>query len=381
MEISQRYVPEDTLVLILLRLPVKTLMQFRMVCKLWYDIITSSSFIDVHRKTVSGTNGQYLLCTHHDSYSLICKKEPPNYRKFYYKSKPNSTFGWKVYGSCEGLLCVSELLFQIDSSIYLLNPLIGKAKKLPRFLTESGFGFGDLCFGYFDDDYKVIMLGPFNRTYHVGVYSLRTDSWKVTRADSNYGNFHSTFCSRSSVCVGGVAYFVTYHRRMTCFDLQAEKIKEVTYPTYCYGNSLISIDTLGTSFSIEAIGESVALWNIWGGHLAIWILRNCGITNTPTWEKNVDIILQGSNRCYNGIGFTNNGTYVLTDYFRSGDLYMGNLATLWDLQKVQRKDITCDEEAEEGSLLTIYPLVGTLVLVNDETTESFVGTEPCRGKT
>lgn len=70
---------------------------------------------------------------------------------------------------------MSDLKLRCDSIIYLLNPIIQRAKKIPKNPIEvlDPYGGADLCLGYFDDDYKVIKLVGWSGNYGVGVFSLR----------------------------------------------------------------------------------------------------------------------------------------------------------------------------------------------------------------
>ncbi|KAL8094227.1 hypothetical protein AgCh_035930 [Apium graveolens] len=161
----------------------------------------------------------------------------------------------RVFGSCNGLLCVADNELRTSSSIDLLNPVIRKAKKIP--LEACGPGEdADLCLGYFHDDYKVIKIAPIGGDYRVDIYSLKTDSWKTITCHSDYVTFDYEERLVSKY-VGGVAYFLNYE---------------------------------------EACGDSLALVvsSDYGEILAMWVLRNCGATNTNTftWEMKVELELK-----------------------------------------------------------------------------------------
>lgn len=86
---------------------------------------------------------------------------------------------------------MSDVKLRCDSIVYLLNPIIRRAKNIPKIPIEvlDPFGGADLCLGYFDDDYKVIKLVGYSGIYRVGVYSLRTDSWKIISCDCDVVTF------------------------------------------------------------------------------------------------------------------------------------------------------------------------------------------------
>ena len=63
---GKNHLPHDVVLNILARLPVKSLLRFRCVCKLWYSSITSSNFISTHLSMVNNNNDDdhaYLIQT------------------------------------------------------------------------------------------------------------------------------------------------------------------------------------------------------------------------------------------------------------------------------------------------------------------------------
>lgn len=53
--------PDSLLIAILLKLPVKSIVRFKSVCKSWYSIITSRLFIDLHDNNNSRYHKHYVL--------------------------------------------------------------------------------------------------------------------------------------------------------------------------------------------------------------------------------------------------------------------------------------------------------------------------------
>lgn len=62
--------PDDIIREILLRLPVQSLLRFKTVSKLWFDVITSSNFIDSHYQHPSKPKLFVMLTQRRELYSI-----------------------------------------------------------------------------------------------------------------------------------------------------------------------------------------------------------------------------------------------------------------------------------------------------------------------
>lgn len=380
--------PEDLIAEVVRRLPVKDMLRFRCVNKSWYRFIATSCFI---KSTISNTSNPYLLYTQPLFYTLqdLSQEElfddydenldyngnlPDNFRaKYYYTTnlfgvnkKATDTYV-KVYGICNGLLCVSEDKLFPTSRIYLWNPVIRKVKQIPMIAPAKASGparDADLCFGYFCDDYKLVKIAPFDGNYSVGVYSLTTDAWKIKYCPSNYATFRSSSNPSSNKFVNGVAYFVNFDGMLVCFDLHHDKIREVQFPNKFHPQS--------HSFSVEAWGESIALieYSDQNQNLTKWVLRNCAARSTSTWEKKVSIKLEAD---MYPLGITQHGKYLLRDDVDLDTLY------LWDFGTSQPKE--CKSELGTQYLQAVDSLVGNLVLLDEKTLDPFVEKQPCSTQT
>ena len=179
--------PDEIVLEILTRLPVKSLLRFRCVSKSWYSSIANPNFISTH-----------FINNHHDAYFI----HEPNVSLFRSHSHEvctlasNRTFETisefripftfhssfpKILGSCNGILCFSDYFMSACNDIYLLNPSIRKFKRLPDTCLTQLSNVA-LWFGYdsLNNDYKVVrisltrfepMLPP-----EAEVYSLSSDS-------------------------------------------------------------------------------------------------------------------------------------------------------------------------------------------------------------
>ncbi|KAL8131421.1 hypothetical protein AgCh_007381 [Apium graveolens] len=221
----------------------------------------------------------------------------------------------------------------------------------------------DLCFGYFDDDYKVIRIAVFSggKEYQVGVYSLSTNAWKITRCDSNSTTYKSNYNTSSNRFVSGAAYFVNYDSKIICFDLHHERSREVQFP-----------DKFDSStrrrYSVEACGESIALVEIREYDLIMWVLRNCAASNSSIWERMVTIELETIPTYPRG--FTKHGKYLLSYY--DGEDRVTNY--LWDFGTSRLEKCVSYKGTEDPG--GIDHLVGNLVLLDEKNLDPFMGTKP-----
>nr|XP_009787764.1 PREDICTED: F-box/kelch-repeat protein At3g23880-like [Nicotiana sylvestris] len=192
--------PEDLTVDILLRLPVESLLRFKCVCKNWYEIMKSHSFIREHMHWNSKSKSpQILIYDHsapHDSPPITfvsvsdagVLENPPDYLQGF----RGMTY---LLGSVDGLFLLER---EIDGSIFdislsLWNPATREVRPLPaaNFELQPSFKQMDRQFGFgldpMTNDYKVVWFRSFwddigNHTIprqYAAVYSCSKDSWRI----------------------------------------------------------------------------------------------------------------------------------------------------------------------------------------------------------
>ncbi|KAJ8444624.1 hypothetical protein Cgig2_023687 [Carnegiea gigantea] len=181
---------------ILPRLPVKSLLRFKCVCKFFRTLIPSPEFI--HRRL------RHSLSSDVDRL-LILTEKLGGVRSFHWDSPEfpavSLPFCGEVLflgGSCNGLVCIGTP----SSSLIIFNPSTGIYREVcyensslndADAFTNYGFGFDDIS-----DDYKVVKVtnGIYYDFYpddyyrfgvrrEVEVYSLKSDSWSLVEKTSN----------------------------------------------------------------------------------------------------------------------------------------------------------------------------------------------------
>lgn len=240
---SLNHIPEDILTDILLRLPSKSLIRFRCVCKSWRDLIGSSGFGRSHlNRNVAKRSNSYLIAYHHSSidepglrqHSLFSNETFEPCFKLKHSLWTKEEF--QIYGSSNGLVCISDQELHQNSRICIWNPSIGKSRTLPNIEQRLPYThLITLSFGFHPElnEYKVV------RTVHqikspseVEVYTLSTDSWKrigVTPAWLN--STRRSFCA--SAFSNGIVYWLASKGSkdtIVLFDTGSEEFQQVMVP-------------------------------------------------------------------------------------------------------------------------------------------------------
>ncbi|KAJ9182024.1 hypothetical protein P3X46_006060 [Hevea brasiliensis] len=218
--------PQEIILEVLLRLPVKSLCRFRCVSKSWRFIISSPQFAKTHldvafqNKTLFSRRRRIIfsaLNLYSVEYESMCSvddgdvvaveldyplKDNPNALGDVLGSKKNDLVYFKVsededenpvmvkvdvqssvnprnwveiWGSCNGLVCIAP----DEDTLFLFNPSTGESKRIleesfsgPATCGVTAYGFG---YDSTSDDYKVVRI---DTDSSFSVYSSRTDSWR-----------------------------------------------------------------------------------------------------------------------------------------------------------------------------------------------------------
>ena len=131
------HLPDDIVLNILARLPIKSFLRFRCVCKPRNSSITSPNFFSTHLNIINNNNG-YLIHMPHLQDNIVQLAMVTCDRTFTRISKLEIPLNSSVFfcpngRSFNGLLCLFNRVFHNVSVnlIYLWNSSIRKLKKLP----------------------------------------------------------------------------------------------------------------------------------------------------------------------------------------------------------------------------------------------------------
>ncbi|CAK7328241.1 unnamed protein product [Dovyalis caffra] len=321
------YLPQDLVIDILTRLPVKSLLKLRCVCKSWNALIISPAFVTAHLNR--DDQSLFFLCYCRDAkgrtslYSLPFYAEP-----FGEYSKLDTSIEMELHSSffvgyCNGVFCLVQNYYCSTHTLILWNPIIRKILKTPLsgfchpksqspYRVLFGFGFDSL-----NNDYKVVRIMDIRkyssvdfwrykvnlkRPIKVAVYSLNARSWRSI--DISLGLFQMHSDQGKQVFIDGVVYWLVYRvvngkkkSFALSFDLSDESFDEIMLPE-CLASK---------NPSISVLQKSLALMEGAQGCCHVWVMKEYGVEESWTKEFSIDLrIFMGWPK-----GFRENGDILI----------------------------------------------------------------------
>ncbi|XP_056689548.1 F-box/kelch-repeat protein At3g23880-like [Spinacia oleracea] len=183
--------PQELKIEILLRLPVKSLVNFKLVCKSWNSLISSPDFIKFHTHNSKNNPPITLLYNYNLQVlnSVSLRKRDDNLNPTVLPVNPplhDYVLKGHLIGSCDGLICTYRHLGLEQTCIYISNPLTKETKEIStpyhippgrgclNIKSVSWFGFVPSI-----NDYMIWLVidNPIPKPI-VHVYSMRDDKWR-----------------------------------------------------------------------------------------------------------------------------------------------------------------------------------------------------------
>ncbi|XP_074265388.1 F-box/kelch-repeat protein At3g23880-like [Silene latifolia] len=301
-----KYLPSEIWTQILEKLPAKTLLKFRCVCKSWCSFIDNPDFIQTHLQFSqipnSGNNRTSLLILGPLEYRdngwsgcLLTVLHAKTLRETGIIFGKSGLYVYRIVGSCNGLILVSRT----DGSPFrkelrLWNPCICKSLVIPAcpFSSSSDCYY---VFGYapVSKHYKVIAIPKNSALEKPGkiswaVYILGDQQWAVRNDMLNisfpntFGLFRPFFCLPANVFMKGVAYWLgnidedrNGLTHLGSFDFDKEEIAFLELPSsWNEGVSFMFLFLLQESLAIFRISEVAS---------SIWVLEQDN--EKETWTQ------------------------------------------------------------------------------------------------
>ncbi|XP_058208986.1 F-box/kelch-repeat protein At3g23880-like [Rhododendron vialii] len=320
------YIPLPTELLdeILVRLPVESLIRFTSVCKSWYSLITSPSFVTKHLNH-SKTNARNLLLKTYNYEKnkeryLLYRGDEKFSDEFSELEYPLSTpFRPKrIVGSCNGLICMVDRNLPSCRSIILWNPLIRKSMTLrmpsqpetPPWWFVLGFGAHPTT-----QEYMLVSIvfekEDIEQPSKVELYTQGTGSWRsITCVGYPHGIAELNW---SQAFVNGAIHWIAFERRVVdgllpcsimAFNMVSQAFSVTNMPAALV--RLVNQNLVG--HSIMSYGESLAVSCHEGVFCCIWVMKEYGVAES--WAKLYNINLPIGLKQI--IGFRKNGQVLLS---------------------------------------------------------------------
>ncbi|XP_028054594.1 uncharacterized protein LOC114258801 [Camellia sinensis] len=294
---------EEVLIEILARLLVKSLLQFRSICKSWYSLITNPSFITTHLNRTKSNHANKLLIKFKSENRDRClsftddKTFGDEFVNFEYPFQNYNEF-FKIVGACDRLLCLSDY-YGLDYAV-LWNPSIR------RFVTLLEFGSSvieDCCLLWFDFGFGFnSMSNDYNVKLHVPlmiIASMLCIGWSFLCLAHVLGDPFVLDC----VCI-------------LAFDIVDEVFREISLP-----NHQIDVN-VRTNTYITVLRESLAVI-IYEDDFAsmkmirtnhVWVMEEYGVIES--WTKRCRII--GKQLLLTIVGSRKNGDVLRVQDVQTG---------------------------------------------------------------
>ncbi|XP_045831788.1 F-box/kelch-repeat protein At3g06240-like [Trifolium pratense] len=289
------YLPHEVIIEILLRLPVKSLISFKCVCKLWFSLISDPHFANSHFQLASATQTQtrriVYLVNHEprsidfeDSLDIVNNASVLRNLTFVRQEHFSDLV---IKGSCRGFI-----LLHCGSHIALWNPSTGFHKQIPLCSYSFGAHPDDLCgLGYdkLRDEYLVVLMCCYPRlgdvSSHLEFFSLTDNKWKEIEGT------HFPYRNGSDKPIVGLFYNTAIHwsvvrhdlwmQVIVAFDLIERRLSNIPFPDD-FDRMYVSHDC-----GLWVFGEFLSLWVIDylknNGTVEIWVMNE--YTVQSSWTK------------------------------------------------------------------------------------------------
>lgn len=269
--------PDEVLLQILARLPVKSLFRTKTVCKLWYRLTSDKYFVQLYNE-VSSKNPMLLVeisdSTELNS-SLICVDNLRGVSEFSLDFLHDRV---KVRASCNGLLCCSSVP---DKGVYYVcNPMTRELKLLPksrerpvtRFHPDGEATLIGLACDLTMNKFSVVLAG-YHRTFGHRpdgtficlVYDSELNKWRkfVSFQDDQFSHMNRN----QVVFVNGALHWLTGSSCILALDLDCDVWRKITLPDeVCYGSG-------NRFYLLESDGclSVIQISDVW---MKTWVLKD-----------------------------------------------------------------------------------------------------------
>ncbi|KAL4599308.1 hypothetical protein ACB092_11G117900 [Castanea dentata] len=388
---KELHLPDDIMFQIVERLPVKSLLRFRCVCKSWKSYINDPKFISTRYINNHDDDDGYVIHMEKNvNFNSPGKSEVCTVacdRTFESISELRIPFSFEsgvafFVGSCNGLLC----LWNLDADLCLWNPSIRKFKRLPSCTDLKPHRRVTLGFAYDSqiNDYKVVRIWFDYHKPVIKVYTLSLDSWEIVELGIPWSPnvvYYQINSDMPSPVSGNLHWMlIRIERRgegqgmrktrmILSFDVNSEKFNELPLPDVERGSfkEQKCLTSFKGKLALSILGEQPH-----GTSISIWVMREYGVHES--WNKLC--VVSAENTVFvvsdkiltRSIGFTKDGPLLIQkNYKKTKRSRLKNKYVLIDPETLHEKAISIKGE----NVLAMYSYMENLALLDGANVESY----------
>ncbi|XP_057422808.1 F-box/kelch-repeat protein At3g23880-like [Lotus japonicus] len=292
------YLPGELIPAILVRLPVRSLLRFKSVCKSWHSLISDPKFgkshydlaaAPTHRCLTKGNESEIesidvdAASLHNSESCVVNLKLPLPPPRMEYRSYGLDPFiDVEFVGSCRGFVLVAYPL----GDVFVWNPSTGEQRRI----ADDHDGMIDMCsigFGYdrSTDDYLLVLMQVIHLNFYdtypdqvandhtiIRIFSMKTNSW--FDQEGTYAQYVDMGCAYLKIAAflnDALHWLVTSYETklhvIIAFHLVQRNLSEIPLPqvlvTRLENNFLYYLRVIGECLSLCYPGNTDSTAEIW----------------------------------------------------------------------------------------------------------------------
>ncbi|XP_058742023.1 F-box/kelch-repeat protein At3g06240-like [Vicia villosa] len=281
--------PQELVEDILLRLPVKTLLCCRCVCKSWLSLIFDNNFATSHFQLAS--THRRVFINRSARKSLPVDGDAWLQDDSAYASSNLDFISYQSYvgimGSCRGFLFLHG-----DIDFYLWNPSTGAHKQIPASpITHDNDGYELLSGFAYDqstDDYLIVSLFcKCDGAIKLMIFSLRANKWKPMEVASHLPDITTAVWDcvpKSGLSLNGSIHWIVYNEETFKNVIIAFDIKEIAMLEIPLPDDFISIcSNFSIHYDLIEVGGLIGAWMHDLNTVKIYVMQEYGVHSS--WTK------------------------------------------------------------------------------------------------
>ncbi|KAL5719995.1 hypothetical protein ACHQM5_012711 [Ranunculus cassubicifolius] len=315
--------PEEILIEIMSRLPVKSLGRLMCVSKYWLRLICSPHFT---KQQLHHASSRLIFTVALDTrINLVSLAYSRSNAVTDYKVLVSS--GLKLVGSCNGLVCLSDY----KRHVVLRNPVTKQTTDIRFGCYDNSKQIYDLGFGYdsLTDAYKVVRLElSFGKLIDVNLFRKECYEFYVfTVGTEKWRKIETPFClhenSRFTPYVNGSLHWFNLDDKEG--NLENDFIISFNVGTEEFHKVPLKVRSKGDAMSLGVLQECLCVYDYFAydkGFFDIWLMKEYGVQDSWTKLYSVPFPVDGS-AYLEPFAVQRNGEVLVKDDFKSS-LYRYN---------------------------------------------------------